>query len=172
MQPCGTEFDLMWVEGGVFIMRERGVVKLIFVTSLSDQIVDVCWDGENIWVALEETGVRVLSTDGELRAHLRFGHELPPVGKGTDFKSNVGLHPVAPGRCLVLGRMGPEIRNWIALARQSPTADHQGGPAFSATVIHTATKRAIRGTIPSTKSTARGGRPNTRNRDKRAGGCC
>ena len=132
----------MWAADVVYVMRERGVVKPIFFSPYpTDRIADVCWDGENVWVVSAKTGLRVLSPQGDVRAELRFGRELPPsnaIGGSAD--PVVQLHPVSPGRCLVLGRIGNEIRSWIALARQTPSAAGHQRPAFQATVLLTATK--------------------------------
>ena len=143
LRPCGSEFDLMWASNVIRVMRERGKVTSIFSsTTPKDLIADACWDGENIWAASIQTGVRVLSPQGQVLGHWQFGRELPPCStEGTGGADPpVWLYPASTGRCLILGHMKPELRSWIAVASLARSADDTDSPTLASTVIHTATK--------------------------------
>ena len=143
LRPCGSEFDLMWASNVIRVMHERGKVTSIFSsTTPKDLIADACWDGENIWAASIQTGVRVLSPQGQVLGHWQFGRELPPCStEGTGVADPpVWLYPASAGRCLILGHMRPELRSWIAVASLARSADDSGAPTLASTVIHTATK--------------------------------
>lgn len=171
-QRINDRLDVMWSANGVSIMSEPGQPRRIFEgKGRSDLVLDVCCDGRLIWVFAQESGLRAFTLEGQLVGAVfpedatisepRFASEpkLPPIGLSATQRqmamSNSGaairlfgptyLHPIAPGRCLVLGTYLPKQRLWIAAvsAEDDPVAKNR----FRVHVVHEATIDAQRSVI-------------------------
>ncbi len=164
--------DLVWRVNSVSIMPEPRQSQRIFESAgRSDLVLDVCCDGRLIWVFAQESGLRAYTLKGQLVGAVfpedvtvteaRFADEpkLPPIGQSAAQRQiaiSTGatvvplfgptyLHPIAPGRCLVLGTYLPKQRLWIAAVstEDDPVAKNH----FRVQVVHEATTDAQRSVI-------------------------
>ncbi|MBW3596265.1 MAG: hypothetical protein KY475_03205 [Planctomycetes bacterium] len=136
---CGG-FDVMWSEFAVYAMREKGRVERLFEESdIYDRILDLSFDGRYVWIAMQRSGVHVVSLEGRRVASLQAGEELPPYDR------LIETHALGVGRCLAVGCFGRESRAWIA-AIELPDAPDRSAPDAGAEprvrVIQQATKAA------------------------------
>lgn len=109
-RPLTNDLDAIWSCGAVFFMPHQGeVVQVLANEKLS--VADVVWDGRNVWVAaFKDWGLSVLDRDGKELARIGQKDGLPPCSF-----SGLVIHPIEPGRVLVSGSFGKEIRGWIAI---------------------------------------------------------
>jgi len=143
---CGDSLDVMWSRQAVYAMSQPGEAKQIFMAPEKDRVVRVVWDGRYIWVGSLKSGILVFTPNGKLLATVGKEQGLPPYEDGLQksgfirfpFRHPLMLHPVAPGRCLALGRFGRHGRVWISVIKEQD--DGSGKATFRAEVIHTATK--------------------------------
>ena len=164
---CNEELDAMRSRTGVYVMREPGVAKqALQLSGRRDRILDLEWDGENVWAATARSGISVISADGNVLTAIHTEHGLPPYDlvkmwsahKGTPYRHPLLLHAISPGRCLAMGRFGREGRVWIASLSDSRLADDARAdgpdssdaaaarPPYNVKVIHKATKLSSDGT--------------------------
>ncbi|MBC7819000.1 MAG: hypothetical protein IAG10_19090, partial [Planctomycetaceae bacterium] len=165
--------DVMWSFNGVWTMSEPGRAKRIFEwQSRSDVVLDVCCDGRLIWVFAQDSGLRAYTLSGQLVGVVFPDDEsqplgskgqpeiaLPPVGIAATQRQmalkNSGasvrlfgpthLHPIAPGRCLVIGTYQPKQRLWIAAVSVDEDSDKKS--SLRVRVVHEATTDAQRSVI-------------------------
>ena len=164
---CNDELDAMRSRTGVYVMRESGVVhQALQLNGRRDRVLDIEWDGENVWAATAQSGISVISSDGDVVASIHTEQGLPPydvvkmwsVHKGTLYRHPLLLHAISPGRCLAMGRFGQEGRVWIATLSDSRLAGDASvdardssdamarRPQYDVKVIHKATKLSSDGT--------------------------
>ncbi len=67
--PCGKDFDVVWQDGAVLFMREKGIFDEIFVDK-KPGFDDVVWDGESVWVATRHEGIWVVGKDGKIKTRI------------------------------------------------------------------------------------------------------
>lgn len=152
--PCGAGRDLVWSWESIGVMTAPGHVRTIATIAKEpagrllaerDSFCSVAWDGELIWAASSQSGVRIFNLDGDGLGHFVLTPEeadstvagsdrLPPVEKFTKHEtrgfqagmnSNLPLwiHPLEPGRCFVAGRFGKDRRRWFGVIERQPLTE-------------------------------------------------
>jgi len=150
---CTQSLDVAWARETVYAMPARGVVRELFRLEDDreggepvDHIYSVHWDGQSIWIASGSHGIYVISLDGSVLGHVGAEEGLPPYESRPVWSAQAGtahpkpllLHPIAPGRCIAVGRMPGLGRVWIA---EVAKGDGQPpGGSFAVNVFHTARK--------------------------------
>ena len=119
---CGGRFDVLWNAAAVLLMREKGVAEVVF-DGKSDLFTDVRWDGKNVWIAVRDEGLRVVSPEGRTVARVGAADGLPSA-------TTLLLWPLAPGRVCAVGATD---RAWCA------TVDLADGGRPRVNVFHAAT---------------------------------
>jgi len=142
---CGDRLDVMWSRNALYAMPAKGEVQKVFEsrrplrgspflpmdgTDRRYEIAAVEWDGRRVWMATAEEGLWILSPEGAVLAKVGADQGLPR------YEPDVALHPLEPGRCLVIGasRQGQSRRSWLAVV------ERQGESAYRARVVHAAVK--------------------------------
>ena len=146
---CDESRDMVWSLKTVGVMDQPSSLREVLQmprkparVGESDQIYNVQWDGENIWVACRFSGVRILSPSGEVLATADKEHGLPPYdpdplfGYPKSVPPPLFLHPVEPRKCLAVGRYGKNRRLWFALLAWDRGSADAGRIAVD--VFHTA----------------------------------
>ena len=141
---CNDNTDIIWTKFSVVIHQMKHEPVLIEPERSGTFVIDVVFDGENVWIASNVGGIRVITLTGELNCRIDGKDGLPayrnhvePDGlKGRIFGA-LRLSPVAPGRCIVIGSLGEHRRLWFANAT---TEARQGGSHLR--VFHEATRHA------------------------------
>ncbi len=129
---CTDTLDLIRHGWGVFVMTEPGVVRpLVKQDAETGRVFTACFDGQNIWVPTEKSGIHVVSPQGKLVGKIGEDQGLPA------HERSLTLHPIQPGRCLAVGSTGKHGRLWYAIV--SPKGNAPGAP-WQVNVFHTATK--------------------------------
>lgn len=170
-QRIDDRLDVMWTVNSVWTMAEPNKPRLLHETQgRTDVILDVCCDGRLIWVFTQESGLLVFMLDGRRIGTLFPEDAAPDAHRATDepslpafgitaaqrqaaistggrvrYVGATGLHPIAPGRCLVLGTYRPKQRLWIAAVSSEPNGDEQ--PRLRVQVVHEATTDAQRAPV-------------------------
>jgi hypothetical protein len=135
LSPCTPEFDIVWSFERVAKLSADGRQTVLYdAQKQNDQVRQVVWDGEYLWIGTRAFGVRIYSTDGKVLAEIPQGvrdsssgpvlPEWEPDNMGDGMTARIEstasahafrLFSVSPGRCLVTGRYGKQARRWIAL---------------------------------------------------------
>lgn len=161
--------DVMWSSHGVWILFEPSRARRIFEgEGRSDIVLDVCCDGQLIWVLAQDSGLRAYTLAGRFVGALypedatatetRSAGDpaLPAIGISAGYRQMrlsgghaavrlygpTHLHPIAPGRCLVLSMYLPKRRLWIAAV--TAEADSARTRRFGVQVVHETTMAAQR----------------------------
>ena len=169
LTKCREGLDLVWSWESVGIMTEPGRVHVLWKPEFDpqrqkffdrDTIYSAAWDGEHIWVASSQSGVRILALDGSLVGQLRArspdansatDSELPPFEpavlqpRGLIAFANttpLWIYPLSVGRCFVAGRFGPDNRRWFGVIEREP-AD-AAKPVWKFSQWHQATQQPPR----------------------------
>lgn len=115
---CGTSFDVGWSPTVVHVIGESGQVKEVFQRRQDpdDAIQHVTWDGKSLWISTRQSGIWVVSPQGDLLGRVDGDRGLPPsnLERHADACAPCLLHPIEPGRCLAIGETGRHGRNWFA----------------------------------------------------------
>jgi hypothetical protein len=182
-QRIHDRLDVLWTVNSVWTMSEPGRPRLVYeTTARTDLILDLCCDGRLIWVFTQESGLLAFTLDGRQvgtlfpedvgskTARPAGTPQLPPFGitmtqrqmaisAGARMRSvgPTGLHPIAPGRCLVLGMYQPKQRLWLAAVSAETNSAEKS--EFQVQVIHEATTDAQRVPVGDDDNTAESFRP-------------
>ena len=170
-QRIHDRLDVMWTVNSVWTMAESNKPRLLHETQArTDMILDVCCDGRLIWVFTQESGLLAFTLDGRRIGTLFPEDAAPDAHRATNepalpafgitaaqrqaavstggrvrYVGATGLHPIAPGRCLVLGTYRPKQRLWIAAVSTEANGDEQ--PRLRVQVVHEATTDAQRAPV-------------------------
>jgi len=127
----GNGVDVFWRNDGVAVMRRKGALEEVLVDR-TIRILDVAFDGRDLWVATREKGLWVVSLDGCVAYRIGQAEGLPAGERG------MRLNSIGPGKVLAAGAFGPHERLWLAVV--SHDAD---GPRVN--VFHRGTRVLIAG---------------------------
>ncbi|MEK6238228.1 MAG: hypothetical protein N2C14_26230, partial [Planctomycetales bacterium] len=142
---CGESLDAMWSAQGVCVMRVKGRLEKVFQPGFREEVVDVAWDGKNLWIATSRSGIRIISPEGKLIDSITSEDGLPPYDVAEGPRPNrisynwrrLHLWAIEPGRCLAIGRFGAQQRHWFASITQ-------GGESARVNVFHKTTHQRRR----------------------------
>ncbi len=115
---CGT-VDVWWNKGAVLVMREKGLLEEAILDPDAFYS-DVCWDGENLWVASQLKGVAILDlTTLDWNHVCNDEHGLPPANR------RMQIIPMKPGKIFAVGSFGKNCRAWCAvIAKEGKKLTH------------------------------------------------
>ena len=148
LKRCGPSLDVAWDRFAVFVIPEAWRVEKVFTVPPTkepwgdafryrpsdDHVLEPVFDGGALWIPRRLSGVDVVSPAGEVLAHVGRDEGLPPHAPDL----NLVLHPIEPGRCVVIGQYGRQQRVWFALV--SRCVD-DGSTRPRVEVFHVAGKR-------------------------------
>ena len=140
--------DVMWTLDTVRVSRKKGVAEQIFDLAKysrdpADFVRYVKWDGEGFWIITNKSGVYAVSGQGVLTGRAPPGRGLPPYSadarrprKSTQLRpaSPLLLEPIAPGKCVAVGKASQG--SWIASLQTSEKAS--ADPLLKVSVLHKA----------------------------------
>ena len=135
LTPCTSEFDIVWSFERVARLSADGQRKVLYdAQKQKDQVRQVVWDGQYLWIGTRSFGIRIFTTDGDVLAEIpqckpsvagepalpewepdNMGDGMTARIESTSQQHAFRLFSVSPGRCLVTGRYGRRDRVWIAL---------------------------------------------------------
>lgn len=112
LTQCG-EVDVWWGTGVVMVMREKGLLEEAIV-DVEAEFSDVVWDGQDIWVASRNQGLRILDP-ATLQWTMKCGEEqgLPPAEHGLNIIPLV--NDSGEQRVLAVGSFGKDFRAWCCV---------------------------------------------------------
>lgn len=128
LRKCSDSMDMLFYSHRIYLMTTKGTWNEVFrADKESSQIADVQWDGKQLWIATNEQGILVMSPDGSIVDRIGEKDGLPPYDSGwigrslprPSWRARLQLHPVEPGKCLVLGAFGPSPRRWAAVVSRN-----------------------------------------------------
>lgn len=161
LQHCRDDIDVVWSVDEVQLLRAGKPTPFFSAAERDDEVRQVAWDGELVWIGCRRTGVYVLELSGRQRMH--FPRQSPDAGLSETLSlppweldgftdravkghhlvglaaNALRLHGVSPGRCLIVGRMASTHRVWIALAERQP-----GTEKWTLDLLHEATRQPDR----------------------------
>jgi hypothetical protein len=151
---CTDTLDAMWSEATIHVLREAARPEVIYQVAKERTVGSIpcsaigppAWDGENFWIGHASAGIRLVSPVGDILGQADADDGLPPytpkpyrvADYGRVFDAPLHLHPLGPGRCLVIGQFGPDHRLWFAIV--SRRRDEVESARLQIEVFHTATK--------------------------------
>lgn len=135
LTPCTPAFDIAWSFERVAKLSADGHQAVLYdAAKHRDQVRQVVWDGQYLWIGTRTFGIRILTLDGDVLAEIPQGNrgasggpalpEWEPDNMGDGMTARLEstsqqhafrLFSVSPGRCLVTGRYGKRDRRWVAL---------------------------------------------------------
>ena len=135
LTPCTPAFDIAWSFERVAKLSADGHQAVLYdAAKHRDQVRQVVWDGQYLWIGTRTFGIRILTLDGDVLAEIPQGNrgasggpalpEWEPDNMGDGMTARLEstsqhhafrLFSVSPGQCLVTGRYGKRGRQWIAL---------------------------------------------------------
>ena len=147
---CEGGLDVLWSQSRAYRMARPGVVEPIAVHWMSHgELQQVVWDGKQIWILTARPKLLVYSRDGKLIGEvpekeiptddLTWPAQLGPQ-RGPPQRMRLNspmLHPVEPGKCLLVAQINPSGRTFMAMASEGSPRD---GSAYHLQVFHTARK--------------------------------
>ncbi len=154
LRKCGDSLDVMWSPFAVYAMAAPGRVREIFVRDEqgNDPIQMVVWDGADIWISTMQSGIWIVSPEGKVLGHVGTAQGLPPYKPVRFHPRKIAkdyalfLHPIEPGKCVAIGKVGKHGRIWFAAI--SFSRDAPASISCKAEVFFTATKLAADQTDP------------------------